>query len=91
MVEWVELKVSSNRGGIIILWDKRQWSSIDAHQGQPTMSAMMEGVQTDFRFCFTCVYGTHTNWERDDFWNELAGVRGLWNESWVIGRDFNVG
>lgn len=37
----------------------------------------MEGVQTDFRFCFTCVYGPHTNWERDDFWNEFASVGGF--------------
>ncbi|KAG5594268.1 hypothetical protein H5410_035500, partial [Solanum commersonii] len=36
------------------------------------------------------VYGPHTNIEREDLWYELAAIRGLWDDSWVIGGDFNV-
>ncbi|XP_016497009.1 uncharacterized protein LOC107815877 [Nicotiana tabacum] len=68
-VEWAELKSVGNSGGIIILWDKRQWANRDTHQG---------------------VYGPHTNPEREELWLELAAIRSIWNEQWVIGGDFNV-
>lgn len=89
-VDWVEVKASGTRGGILIMWDRRQCRYLDSHQGQHTISAMFEGIQVDFRFCFSGVYGPHTNGERVDPWNELAAVRGLWNECWVIWDDFNV-
>ncbi|XP_070003185.1 uncharacterized protein [Nicotiana sylvestris] len=48
------------------------------------------GTQEEFRWCFTGVYGPHSNPEREVMWNEIAGVRGLWEGLWVIGGDFNV-
>ncbi|WMV31904.1 hypothetical protein MTR67_025289 [Solanum verrucosum] len=89
-VEWVELKASGTRGGIIILWDNRQWKCLDSYQGQHTLSAMWEGLQVDFRFCFSEVYGPHSTPERFDLWDELAAIRGIWDGCWVIGGDFNV-
>ncbi|XP_070013728.1 uncharacterized protein [Nicotiana sylvestris] len=89
-VEWTELKASGKRGEVIILWDKRQWNCIDSLQGKYSISTMLEGVQIYLRLCFTGVYGPHSNWERIEFWEELAVVRGLWNDSWIIGGDFNV-
>lgn len=31
----------------------------------------------------------HTNTEREDLWDELGAIRGIWSEQWVIGGDFN--
>jgi len=87
---WAELKANGTRGGIIILWDKRNWVNISTHQGIYTVSCMLESVQENFRWCFTRVYGPHTNIEREDLWYELAAIRGVWDDSWVIGGDFNV-
>ncbi|KAG5618937.1 hypothetical protein H5410_018761 [Solanum commersonii] len=87
---WAESKANGTRGGIIILWDKRNWVNISTHQGIYTVSCMLESVQENFRWCFTRVYGPHTNIEREDLWYELAAIRGLWDDSWVIGGDFNV-
>ena len=28
--------------------------------------------------------------ERESFWNELSDIRGLWDDPWCVGRDFNV-
>ena len=39
---------------------------------------------------FTDVYGPVLNEERECFWNELSDIRGLWNDPWCVGGDFNV-
>ncbi|PHT25945.1 hypothetical protein CQW23_34435 [Capsicum baccatum] len=36
------------------------------------------------------VYGPHSNLEQEELWLELASIRGIWNEQWVIGGHFNV-
>ncbi|KAK4708772.1 hypothetical protein R3W88_029697 [Solanum pinnatisectum] len=72
-----ELKANGTRGGIIILWDKRNWVNISTHQGIYTGSYMLESVQENFRWCFTGVYRPHTNIKREDL-------------CWVIGGNFNV-
>lgn len=76
-IDWVELKSYGRSGGITIFWDKRQWSRIDFLRGTYSITAMFEGLQGDIRWCFTGVYGPSSNWERTDFWDELADIRGL--------------
>lgn len=51
---------------------------------------MFENVLEEFRWCYTGVYGPHTNPDREVLWLELAALRGIWDEQWVIGGDFNV-
>lgn len=84
-VEWAAMNSIGRSGGIIVLWDKRQWSNRGIQQGCYTISCMLESTQEDFRWCFTGVYGPHTNPEREDLWHELAAIRGLWDEQWVTG------
>uniref|UniRef100_A0A1S3X8E2 Uncharacterized protein n=1 Tax=Nicotiana tabacum TaxID=4097 RepID=A0A1S3X8E2_TOBAC len=59
----------------------------DTHQGYYTLSCMLESLHEQFR---SGVYGPHTNPEREELWLELAAIRSIWNEQWVIGGDFNV-
>ncbi|XP_059310209.1 uncharacterized protein LOC132061397 [Lycium ferocissimum] len=89
-VEWVELQSPGRSGGIIVMWDKRQWSIREVQRGCYTISCMLESTQEEFRWCFTGVYGPHSNIERELLWHELAAIRGLWDEQWVIGGDLNV-
>lgn len=72
------------------MWDKRYWECVDSHQGYYTDSCMLESVQKDFRWCFSGVYGPRIDSERNILWEELAATRGLWNDHWVIGGDFNI-
>ena len=39
---------------------------------------------------FIGVYGPMLNEEKENVWNELGAIRGLWNDPWCVGKDFNV-
>lgn len=86
----MELKASGTRGGIVVIWDKRKWVKLDAHRGSYSISCMLESNTEVFRWCFTGIYGPHNNPEREVMWSEIAGIRELWEDHWVVGGDFNV-
>lgn len=73
-----------------MMWDQRQWNIREIQNGSYTICCMLESTQEEFRWCFTGVYGPHSNPERELLCHELAEVRGLWNEQWVIDGDFNL-
>lgn len=77
-VDWAEPKSCGTRGGIIILWDRRRWNCLEVHKGTFSISSILESTQEEFRWCFTRIYGPHTNQEREDMWNWLQlGVCGV--------------
>ena len=39
---------------------------------------------------FTRVYDPMCRRNRESFWDELGGIRGLWSDPWCIGGDFNM-
>ena len=39
---------------------------------------------------FTGVCGPFTKNERECLWDEIGAIRGLWEEPWCVGDDFNV-
>ncbi|XP_019260140.1 PREDICTED: uncharacterized protein LOC109238161 [Nicotiana attenuata] len=89
-VDWAVLNSIGRSGGIIVLWDKRKWLNRGVHQGHYTISCMFESAIENFRWCFIGVYGPYNNSEREILWHELAAIRGIWEDQWVIGGDFNV-
>jgi len=54
-------------------------------QGPFSISCILESTQEEFRWCFTGIYGPHTNLEREVMWHEITGARGLWEGHWVLG------
>lgn len=68
----------------------RVWNCIDNHLGTYSISCLLDSRSENFRWGFTGVYGPHTNLEREDLWNELGAVRGIWEDQWVICGGFNV-
>ena len=36
------------------------------------------------------MYGPVIGSEKEDFWEELRAIRGLWEDPWCIGGDFNI-
>ena len=43
-----------------------------------------------FVWIFTGVYGPFSREDMKAFWEELGAIRGIWNDPWCIGGDFNV-
>ena len=39
---------------------------------------------------FTGVYGPVCSGDREEFWEELGSVKGLWSDPWCVGGDFNL-
>ncbi|RVX02717.1 LINE-1 reverse transcriptase-like [Vitis vinifera] len=39
---------------------------------------------------FTGVYGPFTKEERECLWEEIGAIRGLWEDPWCVGGDFNI-
>ena len=43
-----------------------------------------------FTWIFSGVYGLVIGSEKEEFWEELGAIRGLWEDPWCIGGDFNT-
>ena len=43
-----------------------------------------------FVWIFTGVYGLFSREDREAFWEKQGAIRGIWNDPWCIGGDFNV-
>ena len=39
---------------------------------------------------FMGVYGLFTKEERECLWEEIGVIRGIWEEPWCLGGDFNI-
>lgn len=58
--------------------------------GVLSVSYLLKNVEDDFCWVFTGVYGPSVRRHREDFWEELGAIRGLSQDPWCIGGDFNV-
>ena len=43
-----------------------------------------------FSWIFSVVYGPVIGSEKEDFWEELGAIRGLWEDPWCIRGNFNA-
>ncbi|RVW96406.1 putative ribonuclease H protein [Vitis vinifera] len=49
-----------------------------------------EGVLGGILICWDKVYGPFSKVERDELWEEFEVIRGLWEDPWCLGGDFNI-
>ncbi|WKA01272.1 hypothetical protein VitviT2T_019560 [Vitis vinifera] len=76
-------------GGLLICWDKRSMEVVDWEEGQYSLSCRFKNVEDGAVWVFTGVYGPFTKEAREGLWEELGAVRGIWEEPWCLGGDFN--
>ena len=89
-LDWRAVDASGTAGGILVCWDKRLLELLDWEEGQFTISCRFRKVEDGVVWVFTGVYGPFTKNERDCMWDEIGAIRGLWEEPWCVGGDFNV-
>ena len=63
---------------------------LDWEEGQFTLSCRFQNVENGAIWIFTGVYGSFSKVERDALWDEFRAIRGLWEDPWCIGGDFNI-
>ena len=73
-----------------MFWDKRVLEVIETVSEVFFVSCLFRNVEDDFQWIFTGVYGPVLANLRENLWEELGSVRGLWLGPWCIGGDFNV-
>ncbi|XP_073051688.1 uncharacterized protein [Primulina eburnea] len=88
-VEWVCLPSVGSSGGILVLWDPREIIVLNNLIGEFSVSIEIkqnEGIT----WWFSAIYGPVRPRLRENFWDELAGLKTLCGNNWCLGGDFNV-
>ena len=89
-VGWMYMGSNGASGGLLLMWDRRVVEKREDCMGHYTMAACFQNVQDHFVWGFGGVYGPNDDVERRILWEELAGLRVLWEVPWCIGGDFNI-
>ncbi|RVW35863.1 hypothetical protein CK203_084632 [Vitis vinifera] len=76
-------------GGILVFWDNRMFELVDLEEGEYSISCRFKNCEDGVVWVYTGVYGPVCRREREDFWEELGAIRGLWSDPWCVGGDFN--
>ena len=75
---WGIVDASGSVGCILLLWDKRNLEVIETVNGVFSVSYLFRNVEDGFQWIFTSVYGPVLSNLKEDLWEELGTVRGLW-------------
>ena len=89
-LDWKALNAEGASGGILICWDKRSLDILNWEEGHFTLSCRFRNVENGAVWVFTGVYGPFSKVERDELWEEFGAIRGLWEDPWCLGGDFNI-
>ncbi|RVW44615.1 hypothetical protein CK203_110050 [Vitis vinifera] len=71
---------------------RRVWSLevMETEVGKFSVSCRFRNVENGLTWIFTGVYGPFSKGDRECLWEELGAIRGLWEDPWCLGGDFNV-
>ena len=87
-LDWGAMGAQGVAGGILICWDKRTLKVLEMEVGQFSISCRLRNVEDGL--VFTGVYMSFSKEEREVLWEELGAIRGIWDDLWCLGGDFNV-
>ena len=89
-LDWKALNAMGTAGGVLICWDKRSLELLGVEEGQFSISCRFRNVGDGAIWVFTGVYGPCSKKDRECLWEEFGAIRGLWEEPWCLGGDFNT-
>ena len=87
---WEAMNGTGSAGGVLVVWDKRSLEMIDKEMGSFSVSCIFKNIDNGFVWAFTGVYHPLSRDDRSLLWEEPSAIRGLWEDPWCIGGDFNV-
>ncbi|WMV36518.1 hypothetical protein MTR67_036414 [Solanum verrucosum] len=85
---WMESLGS--KGGILIMWDKRNWKGEPVERGNQSITCSFSGLNQDLIWFITAVYASCDGRERKELWEELGAMRSFCEGPWVVCGDFNT-
>ncbi|RVW31856.1 hypothetical protein CK203_099023 [Vitis vinifera] len=89
-LDWGAMGAQGSAGGILVCWDKRSLELLEMEVGNFSILCRLKNVEDGVVWIFTGVYGPCNKKEREELWEELGAIRGIWEEPWCLGGDFNV-
>ncbi|RVW18196.1 hypothetical protein CK203_064389 [Vitis vinifera] len=79
-----------DEGGLLLFWDNRVLENLEVESEGYSISVRFRNCANGFSWIFSRVYGPVIGSEKEDFWEELGAIRGLWDDLWrfseVIGE-----
>ena len=89
-LNWASVDARGTAGGLLLLWDNRVLENLEVERGGYSISIRFRNCADGFSWIFSGVYGPVISSEKEDFWEELSAIRGLWGDPWCLGGDFNA-
>eukprot|EP00261_Vitis_vinifera_P032749 XP_019073992.1 PREDICTED: uncharacterized protein LOC109122143 [Vitis vinifera] len=89
-LNWASVDARGTTGGLLLLWDNRVLENLEVESGGYSIFFRFRNCSDGFSWIFSGVYGPVIGSEKEDFWEELGAIRGLWEDPWCIGGDFNA-
>ncbi|RVW74674.1 hypothetical protein CK203_052053 [Vitis vinifera] len=89
-LNWALVDARGAAGGLLLFWDNRVLEKLEIESGGYSISVRFRNCADGFSWIFSGVYGPVIGSEKEDFWEELGAIRGLWEDPWCIGGDFNA-
>ncbi|KAM2601691.1 hypothetical protein FF1_039826 [Malus domestica] len=87
--DWVFAPARGSSGGIVVMWNTKHISVVESLVGVFSVSIKIR-ESNGLEWWLSRVYGPCKYRERQDLWEELAGLYGLCSPRWCVGGDFNV-
>ena len=79
-VDWVASCFEGVSGGIVIMWDTRVVQLVSHEESSHTLTCRFRNCGDDFFWVFTGIYGPIKSELREDLWEDLGAIRGVWND-----------
>ena len=76
--------------GLVVFWDSRVLALKGLEKGNLIISCRFRNLNDNFVCVFMRIYGPTKNNIRELLWDELGAIRGLWEDPWCLGGDFNI-
>lgn len=71
------------------MWDKRVVKKVEDSLGEFMVTFLFKNVMDGYQWAFVGVYGPNLDRTHGILWDELAGLRSLWDLPWSIGGYFS--